>query len=184
MRPGHLRVDLGDHRAAGIKGGDEVVGGQPHAVFAACIGRADLEHEHVAADPALADQRPELRIGHGQQVEHPGVGERAVGAGAAVGGKAQAVGMLGLHDAGVARAEEASHFAERGALGNQRLDERLRLRARLAPHDPVAAAYTDRVVFLADGRVVDELRAPTAERVLEKMSVLTARALAGTAAEG
>ena len=30
----------------------------------------------------------------------------------------------------------------------------------MVTHDPVAAAYTDRVVFLADGRVVDELRAP------------------------
>ena len=30
----------------------------------------------------------------------------------------------------------------------------------MVTHDPVAAAYTDRVVFLADGRVVDELRDP------------------------
>ena len=30
----------------------------------------------------------------------------------------------------------------------------------MVTHDPVAAAYTDRVVFLADGRVVDELREP------------------------
>jgi len=53
------------------------------------------------------------------------------------------IGMLRLHDAGVARAEEASHFAERGALGNQRLDQRLRLGAGLAPHDALAAAnYT------------------------------------------
>jgi putative ABC transport system ATP-binding protein len=40
----------------------------------------------------------------------------------------------------------------------------------MVTHDPVAAAYTDRVVFLADGRVVDELRAPTRERVLELMN--------------
>ena len=32
----------------------------------------------------------------------------------------------------------------------------------MVTHDPVAAAYTDRVVFLADGRIVDELRDPTA----------------------
>ena len=37
----------------------------------------------------------------------------------------------------------------------------------MVTHDPVAAGYTDRVVFLADGRVVDELREPTAERVLD-----------------
>ena len=39
----------------------------------------------------------------------------------------------------------------------------------MVTHDPGAASYTDRVVFLADGRVVDELRDPTAERVLERM---------------
>jgi putative ABC transport system ATP-binding protein len=42
----------------------------------------------------------------------------------------------------------------------------------MVTHDPVAAAYTDRVVFLADGRVVDELRYPDRERVLEVMSRL------------
>ena len=47
----------------------------------------------------------------------------------------------------------------------------------MVTHDPVAAAYTDRVVFLADGRVVDELRDPTRERVLEEMGKLTARAM-------
>ena len=40
----------------------------------------------------------------------------------------------------------------------------------MVTHDPVAAAYTDRVVFLADGRVVDELRDPDREQVLEVMN--------------
>jgi putative ABC transport system ATP-binding protein len=40
----------------------------------------------------------------------------------------------------------------------------------MVTHDPVAAAYTDRVVFLADGEVVSELRRPTRESVLERMS--------------
>jgi putative ABC transport system ATP-binding protein len=40
----------------------------------------------------------------------------------------------------------------------------------MVTHDPVAAAYTDRVVFLADGEVVSELRRPTRETVLERMS--------------
>ncbi|MGH3384213.1 MAG: ABC transporter ATP-binding protein [Nocardioidaceae bacterium] len=39
----------------------------------------------------------------------------------------------------------------------------------MVTHDPVAAGHTDRIVFLADGRVVDEMREPTAERVLERM---------------
>ncbi|CAB4710556.1 MAG: ATP-binding cassette domain-containing protein [Actinobacteria bacterium] len=43
----------------------------------------------------------------------------------------------------------------------------------MVTHDPVAAAYTDRVVFLADGRVVEELREPTRERVLEIMAAMS-----------
>jgi len=39
-------------------------------------------------------------------------------------------------------------------------------------HDPQAAAYADRVVFLADGAVVGELASPTADAVLEKMKQL------------
>ncbi len=39
----------------------------------------------------------------------------------------------------------------------------------MVTHDPVAASYSDRVVFLADGRIVDELQDPTADGVLERM---------------
>jgi len=39
----------------------------------------------------------------------------------------------------------------------------------MVTHDPVAAAYADRVIFLNDGRVVDEMLQPTAERVLDRM---------------
>jgi putative ABC transport system ATP-binding protein len=39
----------------------------------------------------------------------------------------------------------------------------------MVTHDPVAAGYADRVVFLADGRIVDEMFEPTAERVLDRM---------------
>jgi putative ABC transport system ATP-binding protein len=42
----------------------------------------------------------------------------------------------------------------------------------IVTHDPRAAAYADRVVFLADGRVVGELRSPTADGVLEQMKKL------------
>src|SRR5215831_5631411 len=37
----------------------------------------------------------------------------------------------------------------------------------MVTHDPVAAGYSDRVVFLADGRIVDELQEPTAETIIE-----------------
>jgi putative ABC transport system ATP-binding protein len=39
----------------------------------------------------------------------------------------------------------------------------------MVTHDPSAASYADRVVFLADGEVVDEITEPTAERVLDRM---------------
>jgi putative ABC transport system ATP-binding protein len=39
----------------------------------------------------------------------------------------------------------------------------------MVTHDPVAAGYADAVVFLADGRVVDEMSKPTAQRVLDRM---------------
>jgi putative ABC transport system ATP-binding protein len=45
----------------------------------------------------------------------------------------------------------------------------------MVTHDPVAAAYTDRVVFLADGKIVDELRHPDREQVLAKMQELVVR---------
>ncbi|MFM7872239.1 MAG: ABC transporter ATP-binding protein [Actinomycetota bacterium] len=42
----------------------------------------------------------------------------------------------------------------------------------MVTHDPVAAAYADRVVFLGDGKVVDELIDPTAAEVLDRMKRL------------
>jgi putative ABC transport system ATP-binding protein len=42
----------------------------------------------------------------------------------------------------------------------------------MVTHDASAAAYADRVVFLADGRVVDEMREPTADRVLDRLKSL------------
>jgi putative ABC transport system ATP-binding protein len=42
----------------------------------------------------------------------------------------------------------------------------------MVTHDPGAAAYADRVVFLVDGALVLELDKPTRERVLETMGQL------------
>jgi putative ABC transport system ATP-binding protein len=44
----------------------------------------------------------------------------------------------------------------------------------MVTHDPVGASYANRIVFLADGQVVDEMRDPTAERVLDRMKLLEA----------
>ena len=39
----------------------------------------------------------------------------------------------------------------------------------MVTHDPHAASYSDHVLFLADGRIVDEMAGPTADRVLDRM---------------
>jgi putative ABC transport system ATP-binding protein len=39
----------------------------------------------------------------------------------------------------------------------------------MVTHDPAAASHADRIVFLADGRIVDEMLVPTAERVLDRL---------------
>ncbi|MEU3512264.1 ABC transporter ATP-binding protein [Streptomyces longwoodensis] len=67
----------------------------------------------------------------------------------------------------------------------------------MVTHDPGAAAHSDLVLFLADGRIVDEMERPTAEAVLERMKRFdgvraavdaavdeTGRGTGGTAADG
>ena len=44
----------------------------------------------------------------------------------------------------------------------------------MVTHDPTAACYADRVIFLADGHLVDEMHSPTAEDVLDYMKHLGA----------
>ena len=39
----------------------------------------------------------------------------------------------------------------------------------MVTHDPGAASYSDRVVFLNDGRIVDEMFNPTADTVLDRV---------------
>lgn len=39
----------------------------------------------------------------------------------------------------------------------------------MVTHDPTAASYADRILFLEDGKIVDEMREPTADRVLDRM---------------
>jgi putative ABC transport system ATP-binding protein len=51
----------------------------------------------------------------------------------------------------------------------------------MVTHDPVAASYTDRIVFLADGKIVDELRQPDRDRILQKMATLQDAAIAKAA---
>jgi putative ABC transport system ATP-binding protein len=45
----------------------------------------------------------------------------------------------------------------------------------MVTHDPVAASYAHRVLFLADGRLVAEVREPTPDSVLATLTSLTGR---------
>ncbi|MCY0927211.1 ABC transporter ATP-binding protein [Streptomyces sp. H27-H1] len=45
----------------------------------------------------------------------------------------------------------------------------------MVTHDAVAASYADRVIFLADGRIVDEMHGPTADGVLDRMKAFDAK---------
>jgi putative ABC transport system ATP-binding protein len=42
----------------------------------------------------------------------------------------------------------------------------------MVTHDPIAAGYAGRVVFLVDGRIVDELQGPTVDKVLDRLKSL------------
>jgi putative ABC transport system ATP-binding protein len=42
----------------------------------------------------------------------------------------------------------------------------------MVTHDPLAASYADRVVFLADGKVVDQMDDPTPASVIDRMKIL------------
>jgi putative ABC transport system ATP-binding protein len=44
----------------------------------------------------------------------------------------------------------------------------------MVTHDPLSASYADRVVFLADGQIVDQMERPTADSVLDRMKSLDA----------
>ena len=39
----------------------------------------------------------------------------------------------------------------------------------MVTHDPYAAAYADRVVFLADGKIVHDMSSPTADSIIDRM---------------
>ena len=42
----------------------------------------------------------------------------------------------------------------------------------MVTHDPIAASYSDQVVFLADGKIVDVMEGPTVDKVLDRMKTL------------
>ena len=42
----------------------------------------------------------------------------------------------------------------------------------MVTHDPVAASYADTALFLVDGRIVDSMPDPTAQKVLDRLKAL------------
>jgi putative ABC transport system ATP-binding protein len=42
----------------------------------------------------------------------------------------------------------------------------------MVTHDPLAASYSDRVVFLADGKIVGEITSPTSDAIIDEMKRL------------
>jgi putative ABC transport system ATP-binding protein len=42
----------------------------------------------------------------------------------------------------------------------------------MVTHDPVAATYADRIVFLQDAKIVDEMRDPSVDKVLDRIKGL------------
>ena len=44
----------------------------------------------------------------------------------------------------------------------------------MVTHDAISASYADRIVFLGDGKIVDEMLEPTAEKILDRIKTLEA----------
>ncbi len=82
----------------------------------------------------------------------------------------------------VARPEIVFADEPSGNLDSKSADELMRFLRRavddfgqtivMVTHDPKVAAFSDRVVFLADGRCIDEMEGPTAETILDRMKAL------------
>src|SRR5436190_4556697 len=138
VRPRDAVVDFRDDRAADLERGNQIFCCEPEAVLALSIGRADLNEHHVGANRARTDERGQARIRMRMDVEHAGIGERTIVSRPAIGGEAQVIGVLRLHDAGIVDAEKKRRIGERSALRDERLAERLRLGAGRTEDDAVA----------------------------------------------
>lgn len=134
--------------------------------------------QNVALPLRLAGRRPE-RSEVRAVLERVGLGDRARHRpGELSGGQQQRVALA---RALVTRPEVLFGDEPTGALDSQTGREVLTLLRAMADggqtvimvtHDPVAASYADRVVFLADGSIRDELDDPSAEQVAARMTAL------------
>jgi hypothetical protein len=115
----------------------------------------------------------EARVRVRMDVEHPGIGERAVMARAAIGGQPQMIGMFGPNDARVVDAKEHAGTGECRALRNQGGRERLRLGAGLAQDDSVAGADETREVQLHPAMLTFAFAFPRRRKMLDAKSLDT-----------
>ncbi|MFD3654400.1 ABC transporter ATP-binding protein [Streptomyces sp. 24-1644] len=132
--------------------------------------------QNVALPLRLAGRRPE-RSEVRDVLEQVGLADRAGHRPAELSGGQQQ--RVALARALVTRPEVLFGDEPTGALDSQTGKEVLTLLRSMVDrgqtvimvtHDPVAASYADRVVFLADGSVRDELYEPTAEQVAARMT--------------
>jgi putative ABC transport system ATP-binding protein len=127
----------------------------------------------------LAGERPRRRVGR-EALARVGLGDRAGHRPAELSGGQQqrvAIARALVTEPQVIFADEPT-----GALDTRSARDVLALLHEvtdrdgrtivMVTHDPVAAAVADRVVFLADGRIVDEMDAPDAQRVADRMTAL------------
>jgi putative ABC transport system ATP-binding protein len=127
----------------------------------------------------LAGERPRRRVA-GEALARVGLGDRAGHRPAQLSGGQQqrvAIARALVSEPEVIFADEPTGALDsRGArdvLGLLRdATDRDGRTVVMVTHDPVVAAVADRVVFLADGRIVDELAEPRAERVADRMTEL------------
>ena len=65
--------------------------------------------------------------------------------------------------------EDEHRFVRKQEIGRAKAVDELGQTIVMVSHDPVAAAYADRVVFLVYGRIVHERQYPTAEQLIDQM---------------
>lgn len=146
--------------------------------------------QNVALPPLLAGRRPS-RTEVGDALDRVGLGDRARHRpGELSGGQQQRVALA---RALVTRPAVLFGDEPTGALDTTTSRDVLALLRELVvregqttvmvTHDPVAASYADRVVFLVDGRLADEVLAPDAGEVARRMAGLEAGAGVGAGAD-
>ncbi|HEY4277962.1 MAG TPA: ABC transporter ATP-binding protein [Conexibacter sp.] len=135
--------------------------------------------QNVILPLRLAGEHPPRRVAR-DALERVGLGDRAGHRPAQLSGGQQQ--RVAIARALVAKPDVIFADEPTGALDTRSARDVLAMLRGLADHDgrtlvmvthdPVAAAVADRVVFLADGRLVDELAAPRAQEIADRMTEL------------